>query len=446
MGRYRLARQAGSGRYRPLATSDRNPVGDPARARAGRWRPGWLTVPILSVTVLSVASGIAQFGVTTVIRDVAVTYGEVVGDGALDELGLPATTLGLALALIRLSSLGSLPTAALADRLGRRRVLLAAAGTGLALTTLAALAWSFWAFVAIVALARPLLSAINALAGVIAAEETDSSSRAWSLALIAAGYGLGAGIIAVGRGLLPGEPSFRVVMGLSLLPLLLLPVLARRIREPAIAAGKIAVPGMPGRIPRQLVGRVALLATLVGAIALATGPGFTYLFVYGEGVLGASPLLLSTLVLAAGPAGLLGLVVGRWAADRLGRTVTAGTSMALTGLAVTYAYAGTTRDLAIGYLLALAASSAFAPPTGALVAELVPTSVRATVAGWETVAGVLGAVIGLTAFGLLADLTGGFAAAARWIGVGTAVIALGFWFLPETRGWELDQEEPPAAR
>lgn len=401
-------------------------------------RPGWLSAPVLAVAILSIASGIAQFGVTTVIRDVAVEFGEVVGDEALDQLGLPATTLGIALALIRLASLGSLPTAAMADRLGRRSVLLAATSIGLALTTLSSLAWGFWVFVVIVSLARPLLSAVNALAGVIAAEETDSSSRAWALSLIAAGYGLGSGIVAIGRGLLPGETSFRPVMAFSLLPLLLLPLLARRIREPAIATTRVAATGMPGRVPRELVGRVALLATLVGAIALATGPGFTYLFVYGEGVLGASPLLLSGLVLGAGPAGLAGILLGRWAADRLGRRVTAGAAMACTGLGVTYAYAGTPRDLAIGYLVAIAASSAFAPPTGAMVAELMPTSVRATVAGWETLAGVLGAVIGLTSFGVLADLTGGFASAARWIGVSTALIAIGFALLPETRGRELD--------
>jgi MFS family permease len=416
---------------------------DPDAVRSPWWRPGWLSAPVLTVAVLSIASGIAQFGVTTVIRDVAVEFGEAVGDGALDQLGLPATTLGLALGLIRLSSLGSLPTAAMADRWGRRSVLLTATALGLAFTTLSALAWGFWVFVLLVALARPLLSAVNALAGVMAAEETDSASRAWALALIAAAYGFGAGIVAVGRGLLPGETSFRAVMAFSLLPLLLLPLLARRIREPAIATGVVATTGIPGRVPRALVGRVVLLATLVGAIALATGPGFTYLFVYGEGVLGASPLLLSTLVLGAGPAGLLGILAGRFSADRLGRTVTAGVAMAATGLAVTYAYAGTPRQLAIGYLLAITASSAFAPPTGALVAELVPTAVRATVAGWETVAGVIGAVVGLTSFGVLADLTGGFAAAARWIGIATAIIALGFWFLPETRGRELDDPDGP---
>ncbi len=416
---------------------------DRSTSRPPWWRPGWLTAPVLSVAGLSIASGIAQFGVTTVIRDVAVEFGEVVGDGALDQLGLPATTLGVALALIRLSSLGSLPTAAMADRVGRRRVLLAAIAIGLTLTTLSALSWGFWVFVALIAMARPLLSAVNAIAGVIAAEETDSSGRAWALALIAAAYGFGAGVIAVGRGLLPGEASFRPVMAFSLVPLLLLPVLARRIREPAIAANRLAATGLPGRVPRELVGRVVLLATLVGAIALATGPGFTYLFVYGEGVLGASPLLLSTLVLGAGPAGLIGILAGRFAADRIGRTVTAGVAMAATGLAVSFAYAGSTRQLAIGYLLAITASSAFAPPTGALVAELVPTSVRATVAGWETVAGVVGAVIGLASFGVLADLTGGFAPAARWIGIGTAIIAIGFRFLPETRGRELDDPERP---
>jgi hypothetical protein len=73
----------------------------------------------------------------------------------------------------------------------------------------------------------------------------------------------------------------------------------------------------------------------------------------------------------------------------------------------------------------------------------VPTAVRATVAGWETVAGVIGAVVGLTSFGVLADVTGGFAAAARWIGIATAIIALGFWFLPETRGRELDDPDSP---
>jgi MFS family permease len=408
----------------------------------GSRRPTWLTVPMITVSALSVAAGVGQFAVTTVIGDVAAHFGEPgAGDEAIAQLGLPTTTIGIALAIIRLASLASLPAAAMADRLGRRTVLLTVAAFGLALTSLSALAPGFWWYVAMVAFARPALSTVNALAGVVAAEEADSRGRSAALALIAAAYGLGSGIVSIGRGLLPEATSFRVVMAFSLIPLLLLPLLARKVREPSIASRRGPAVGLPGRVPRAYAGRVALLAGLTGTVALATGPGFTYLFVYGEGVLGASPLLLSTLVLGAGPAGLTGILIGRWGADHLGRTLTAGASMAATGGSVAYAYAGQPRDLIIGYLLAITASSSFAPPTGALVAELVPTAIRATVAGWETVAGVLGAVVGLTSFGVLADLTGGFSAAARMIGILLAVVAIGFWWLPETLGVELEDLE-----
>jgi MFS family permease len=411
--------------------------------RSAPGRPVWLTTPVLMVAVLSVASGIAQFGVTTVIGDVADTFGQAGGGDTLaDQVGLPVTTVGIALAVIRLASLGSLPATALADRVGRRRMLLSLAALGLTITSLAALSPGFWWYVALIALSRPALSTVNALAGVVAAEEATAADRSAAVSLIAVAYGLGAGIVSVGRGLLPGGTDFRIVTAFALVPLLLLPLLARRIREPRVARRHAPVTGLPGAVPRPLLGRVTLLAGLTGSIALATGPGFTFLFFYGEGVLDASPLFLSMLVLAAGPVGLVGILIGRFGADRLGRRPTAGLAMAATGLAVAYGYAGTTRDLAIGYLAALGASSAFAPPIGALAAELVPTRVRATVAGWMTVAGVLGATLGLTSFGMLADLTGGFAAASRTIGVTVAVLALGFLRLPETRGWELDDELP----
>jgi MFS family permease len=412
--------------------------------RARRRTPAWLTAPVLCVALLSVAAGISAFGVTAVIGDVAATFGHPdQGTGALADIGLPVTTVGVALALVRLASLGSLPLAALADRVGRRPLLLGVAVAGLGLTSLAAAAPGLWWYVALVALARPSLAAINAVAGVVAAEESRSVDRAAAIALITAAYGLGSGIVSVGRGLLPGEPSFRVVTMFALVPLLLLPLIARGIREPAIAAGRGRSAGLPGALPRHLRGRVAVLAALVGGIAVATGPGFTYLFVYGERVLGASPLQVSTLVLAAAPVGLAGLLAGRWSADRLGRRITAALAMAGTGLSVAVAYSGDFPALSVGYLTTILLGSAFAPAQGTLASELVPTAVRATVAGWLAVTGVAGAVIGLTAFGVLADLTGGFVVAARLIGALVAVSALGFVALPETRGTELEDLEGP---
>ncbi|MFA9432123.1 MFS transporter [Egicoccus sp. AB-alg2] len=413
-------------------------------AGTARTRPVWLTAPVLTVSALSIGAGLAQFSVTAVIGDVAAHFGEVgAGDEVAAQIGLPATTLGVALALVRVSSLASLPIAALADRFGRRNLLLTLAALGLFLTSTAALSPGFWWYVALVALARPALSTVNALAGVVAAEEATSRDRSAAIALVTAAYGLGAGVVSVARGALPGDPSFRVVTAFALLPLLLLPLLARKVREPRIAARATHAQGLPGHVPRSLAKPVTLLAVVTGGIAIATGPGFTYLFVYGEGVLGASPLFISVLVLGAGPAGLVGILLGRAGADRLGRRLTGGLMMAATGVSIAVAYAGEVPALAVGYLLAIAFSSGFAPAAGALAAEIAPTTFRATVAGWMTMAGVLGAVLGLLSFGVLADLTGGFANASIAIGILVAVVAALFAGLPETRGHELDQDLAP---
>ena len=405
-------------------------------------RPGWLTTPILAVSGLSIGSGVAQFGVTAVIGDVAAAFGEVGGSGDLTaQIGLPATTVGLALALVRLTSLASLPVVSVADRRGRQRVLVALSVVGLGLTTVAALAPSFWWYVALVALARPALSGVNAITGVVASEETRTKDRSAAIALVTAAYGLGAGLIVVGRAALGELATFRVVTAAAIIPLLLMPLIVRGTREPRIARGHLQQHGMLGSVPRAYVRSVAVLSVLSGSIALATGPAFSYLFVYGERVLGMSSGLLALLVVLAGPAGLIGILLGRAAADRLGRNIAAGVSMAGTGAATAWAYGGTDVRLAVGYLLAITASSGFAPPTGALGAELVPTRVRATLAGWITFAGVLGAVVGIAGFGVLADATGGFDSAARTIGIVTALSAFGFLLLPETRDVELEDLE-----
>ena len=148
------------------------------------------------------------------------------------------------------------------------------------------------------------------------------------------------------------------------------------------------------------------------------------------------------MVLAAGPVGLVGLLIGRWAADRLGRRVTAAGTQAVVALAGMLTYSGSTTTVAAGYLLAVLAASAYAPAFGALGAELFPTSVRATVGGWLVAAGVLGAVAGLVAFGLLADALESFAAAAVLVCAPVILTCVLFARLPETRGLELEQSAP----
>src|SRR5229473_7664171 len=111
-------------------------------------------------------------------------------------------------------------------------MLLITVSAGLALTVLAAASPSYWWFVAIFACGRPLLSATNGLAQVTAAEQTGSRDRAKAVALIAAGYGAGAGVIAIVHALAASTLGFRGVFVLALVPLALLPLLWRWIAEP----------------------------------------------------------------------------------------------------------------------------------------------------------------------------------------------------------------------
>ena len=432
-----------------------SPAGDPGadEPSAGRVRlHGWRHPAILAVAAATVAAGFAQFGATTALGDVARAFGQA-GEGTslVARVGLSGTTLGVGLALVRLASLASLPLAALADRHGRRRMLLSCVTGGLAVTALAALSPGYWWFVALFAIGRPLLSATNAVAVVVAAEETETRDRAKAIALMTAGYGIGAGLTALIRGVAGGELGFRGLFALALVPLAAMPLLARRLEEPdryqrlraaadpALAAAR---PAVLGRVRAELRPRLRLLAVLAFSIAFVTGPMNTFLFVYAENALGMSRSSTAAMVLAAGPLGLVGLVIGRWAADRLGRRVTAAGAQAMVALAGMLTYSGSRAALAAGYLLAILVASAYAPAFGALGSELFPTSVRATVAGWLVAAGVVGAVAGLVAFGLLTDALDSFSTAAVLICAPVVLTCVLFARLPETRGLELEQSAP----
>jgi MFS family permease len=431
-----------------------SPPGDPgADPSSSQVRlHGWRHPAIVAVAAATVAAGFAQFGATTALGDVARAFGAAgEGTSAVAKVGLSGTTLGVGLAVVRLASLASLPLAALADGHGRRRVLLGCVSGGLAVTALAALSPGYWWFVALFALGRPMLSATNAIAGVVAAEETESRDRAKAIGLLTAGYGIGAGLTALVRGVAGDGLGFRGLFALALVPLAATPLLARRLEEPdryrrirAAEDPQLAAtrPPVLGRVPPGLRPRLWLLAALAFAIAFVTGPVNTFLFVYAENALGMSRSSTAAMVLAAGPVGLVGLLIGRWAADRLGRRVTAAGTQAMVALAGMLTYSGSRAAVAGGYLLAVLVASAYAPSFGALGAELFPTVARATAAGWLVAAGVLGAVAGLVAFGLLTDALDSFATAAVVICAPVVLTCVLFARLPETRGLELEQSAP----
>jgi len=412
------------------------------------WR--WFDPPVIGVAALALAAGFGQFGAVATLGDVAKSFGRASeGTTVAEQAGLSGSALGVGLAILRLASVASLPIAALADRFGRRTILLRTCGIGLALTVVAVASPDYWWFIAIFAFGRPLLSATTAVAHVNAAEHTSVEERSKAIALIAASYGVGAGMTAIVHAL-TGETQFRLVYGLAVVPLALLPIISRWVTEPDrfVRAGTSAEHSLPvlGAIAPEHRGRLLTVAVITVAVSIVTGPANSFLFVYAENVLGLSGAVVAAMVIGSGGSGLVGLLVGRWLADRWGRRPTAALALAALSVCGMLAYSGSQVALVIGYLLGVLAGSTFAPAAGALVNELFPTSVRASVAGWLVAAGVLGAVAGLVTFGAVADIGNRFTLAAVLTFTPAVLACALFRFLPETRGREPEDLWPTSAR
>jgi MFS family permease len=87
------------------------------------------------------------------------------------------------------------------------------------------------------------------------------------------------------------------------------------------------------------------------------------------------------------------------------------------------------------------------PALGAMRAELFPTKVRATAAGWVTNVAILGSIAGFVVGALLIDRIG-LSATVAILGVGVVGAVLLTLRLPETKGMDIVRARPvprPAA-
>jgi MFS family permease len=119
-----------------------------------------------------------------------------------------------------------------------------------------------------------------------------------------------------------------------------------------------------------------------------------------------------------------------------GRRPTAAISMMMVSVLGVVTYGGSKLGLFLGYIAAVGIAAVLAPAAGALVNELFPTEVRASVGGWQVAAGVIGAATGLVVFGEVADIGNRFAVAAAVTFLPSILVAFAFWLLPETKGRE----------
>jgi MFS family permease len=389
-----------------------------------------------AAVVLATLAGLAVVvGYLGTLLGLTMTY-------AAKEFGVGKTGQGVALAAVRFNVILAFGLLILADRRGRRRLILGTATAGAILSATGALAPSLPWLTASQVLAVSLVAALLVLVSVMAAEEMPAGSRAWAVGLLGMATGLGGGLATMAlplAGLAPGGWRW-----LYLGSLLALPLVASTSRWLPESHRFTAGASMP-RATRGPAGRRRLVLIASGAFlfALFATPSsqFQNEFLRTERAFSASRISLFTLV--CGTIGGLGVMIGARLADVRGRRAVAAVGVGA-GIVTTLA-SYLTRGWPLwawgisGNLLGYAVGPALA----VYGPELFPTSLRSRSTGVVAVLYAAGGVVGLVVTGVLSSHFGTLAPAFAVLAVGPLIlVVLIIRSYPETAGQELEDLNP----
>lgn len=362
---------------------------------------------------------------------------------------------------IGVASLVALGLGCVADRVGRRRALLAC-GAGLPVAAGAsALAPGPFGYLAAQLAAFGLGTALLATVTVCIAEDLPAAQRVRGHGSAGLALAVGSALPLLATALFAGRPdAWRIVWALAVLPLLGLPWLLRAL--PAETRhGREAAPtnGAPRAGLRALLApahRGSALAALGAVVAIqgAEAAARAWLFYHPVRGLGLSPRSATAVLLVGGALGLAGFRLGGSLADTRGRRPALLAGSALFGVGVAGFYGATPPRGALGLawltasLVALAGGGNAALATfRAHAAELLPTPVRATFGGLLAVGGSLGFCLAMTAVAALAEPVGGIGHAVVCVVlVALPAAALLLRHLPETATHDDDREAPAGVR
>jgi putative MFS transporter len=369
-------------------------------------------------------------------------------------LSIPEDELGSLFALLRFGTLFSLALAVLADRVGRRRLLIASVA-GCALCNLAtAFAPSGLALAWLQLGARCFLGGQILLAVVVVSEELSAENRGWGLGLLSAVGGLGGAVTVLAYAFVEHLPyGWRSLFVVGSFGLLCVPWLWRSLQETQRFSehrGQVDVgsadapPWAPLRDIVRLHGwRLAALVGVIAPVAVILEPGSVFVSKHLQDDLGYSPGEVGLLVAVCGIATPLGNMLAGTISDRFGRRpVTVLVSLLLSvAIAIFYKGSGAVA-VAVGLALIFLTLGGIMVLHAALATELFPTGFRSTAAGLREAVTTVGASLGLWTLSLLYGATGSYPASITWVLLLTPVSPLIVLLIPETARRELEEIAP----
>lgn len=357
---------------------------------------------------------------------------------AADEFGAGKSAQGLALAVVRADVVVTLVLVALADRRGRRLLLLWCAAAGCVLTALAALAPSLAALAGIQVVGRSFVTGAALLLAIVAAEEMPAGARAYAVSLLGMSAAVGAGTCVI---LLPladlGARGWRVLFGVALLGLPLVRAVSRRLPESRRFRTPHATAGVAGHGRRFWL---LAVSALLFNVFFSPASQFQNEFLRTEQGFTGGRIALFT-VLTGVPGGI-GVIVGARLAERGRRRV--GAVALVVGVGATViVYLSSGWPLWVWSLLGSVVGAATVPALGVYGPELFPTSLRGRANGAIGLLGRVGSVVGLVVAGSLSNSSGRLGPAMALLALGPlALAALVLFAYPETAHRELEDLNP----
>ena len=369
-------------------------------------------------------------------------------------LAIPESELARVIAVMRLGMAPAILLAWWADRVGRRRLLLATILGFTACTVATAFARTPEQFMWLQFTARVFLTAEDVLAVVVLTEELSARSRGYGIGVLAACGALGHGVASLlfsQVGVLPY--GWRALYVVGAVPLLLLAWYRRNLRETARFEHERAARGDDRgwraaarpllALARMYPGRLAALATALLPWAFVIASALTFQSKLLQQEHGWSPGQVAMLYLGGGALAVLGNLVAGSLGDRLGRKPVLIGGVVLFGIGAFWFYGATGAALPAAWVVMMSGSFGAGVLFGALGGELFPTSYRSTASAARTLLVSAGAALGLWSEALLYELLGSHPAAIRAmlavLVIPPLVVAL---FVPETARRELEEISP----
>lgn len=360
---------------------------------------------------------------------------------AADEFGIGNSGQGIGAAIVRWGIVICLPIVAIADRRGRRPMMIATAWAAPIIASLGAFSPSFPFLVATQTIGRPLGLALDILIAVVAVEEMPRNSRAYATGLLAVLSGVGAGTAVASLPLADiSGSSWRYVYLVTLVWLVVAVALMKwlpeshRFEQQSVDASQLR---SARAVLRRNIMRICSVVFLTN-LYVATASIFQNRYLKEDR--GYSAALVALFTIATSAPAAIGLIIGGRIADQRGRRLLGATMVPLGALllATSFNVSGP-----LMWAVAIAGGLAFGisfPAMAVYRGELFPTPVRSLAGGIIMTAALIGGSIGLIGGGQVLDTGIPYGTVMLWLVLGPAVASVIVWFrYPETAHMELEE-------